>query len=55
MGEKDKQRSTNSVIRSHGDVEYSIGDILNNIIITMCGISWVLNLSGSRLTTLHVI
>ena len=27
---------------SHGDVKYSIGDILSNIVITMYGAMWVL-------------
>lgn len=31
---------------SHGDVMYSIGNIVNNIVITMYGVRWVLDLLG---------
>ena len=31
---------------SHGDVKYSIGNIVNNTVITMDGARWVLDSSG---------
>ena len=31
-----------------GDVKYSIGNIVNNIVITMCGVRWVLHLYGDH-------
>ena len=30
---------------SHGDVQYSTGDIVTNIVINMCGARWALDLS----------
>ena len=40
-------RSTNwSLQNSHGDVKYSIGNIVNNIVITVYGVRWVLDLLG---------
>ena len=49
LGEQVKQmnglRSTNPLLQNiHGDVNYSIGNIVNNIVITMYGIRWVLDL-----------
>ena len=38
-------RSTNQLLQnSHGDVNSSIGNIVNNIVITMYDIRWVLDL-----------
>ena len=35
-------RSTSLLLQnSHGDVKYSIGNIVNNILITMYGVRWV--------------
>ena len=31
------------------DVKYSIGNIVNNILMTMCGTMWVLGISGETL------
>lgn len=43
MGEKVKRlRSTNK--NSHGDVKYSVGNIVNNIVISMYGVRRVLDL-----------
>ena len=40
-------RSTNQQLQnSHGDVKYSIGNTVNNILITMYGVRWVQDLSG---------
>ena len=40
-------RSTNWQLQnSHGDVKYSIGNIVNNIVITVCGVRRTLELSG---------
>lgn len=41
-------RTTNWLLQnSHGDVlKCSIGNIIKNIIITMYGVGWVLDLSG---------
>ena len=43
MGEKVKGLgSTNWLLQnSHRDVKYSIGNVVNNILITMYGVSWV--------------
>ena len=46
----------------HGDVKYSIGNIVNNILIGMYGIGWTLDLLGEEsltklyesLTTVHL-
>ena len=38
-------RSTNWQLQNcHGDVKYSTGNIVNNIVITMCGARWVMKL-----------
>ena len=29
---------------NHGDAKYSTGNIVNNIVISMCGVRWVLDL-----------
>ena len=34
---------------SHGDVKYSIGNIINNVVITMYDAQWVLEISGGTL------
>ena len=40
-------RSTNWLLQnSHGNVKYSIGNIVNNIIINIYGVRWVQVLSG---------
>ena len=40
-------KSTNSLLQnSHEDVKYSIANIVNNILITMHGVRWVLDLLG---------
>ena len=40
-------RSTNWQLQnSHGDIKDSIGDIVNNILITMYGVEWVQYLFG---------
>ena len=31
---------------SRGDVQYSTGDIVTNLVINMCGARWALDLSG---------
>ena len=42
-------RSTNRQLQnSHGDVQYSIGGIVNNTVITLCGARSVLDLSGDH-------
>ena len=47
-------RSTNWLLKnSHGDVQYSIGNIVNNILITMYGVRWIWNLWGWSLSKLH--
>ena len=50
LGERVKKvnelRSTNWQLQnSHRDVKYSTGNMVNNIVITMCGARWVLDLS----------
>ena len=40
-------RSTNWLLQNgHGSVKYSIGNIVNNNVIIVCGIRWVRDLSG---------
>ena len=42
-------RNTNWQLQnSHGDVKYSIENIVNNIVITVCGARGVLDLSGEH-------
>ena len=42
-------RSTNwGLCNSHGDVKYSTGSIVSNIVITMCSVRWVLGLLGNH-------
>ena len=43
-------RSTNWQLQSsHGDVNYSVGNIVNNIVVTMYGARWILEISGGTL------
>ena len=43
-------RSTNWQLQnSYGDVKHSIGNIVNDIVITMYGVRWVLDLSQGSL------
>ena len=47
-------RSTNWLLRhSHGDVKYSLENIVNNILIIMHGVKWVLDLLGWLLSKLY--
>ena len=48
LGEKVKKlRSPNWELQnSHGGVKHSIGNIVNKILITMGGASWVLDIAG---------
>ena len=40
-------RSTNWLLQnSHGDVKYSLANIVNNIVITLRGVRWVQDSSG---------
>lgn len=32
--------------KSRGDVRYSTGSVGSNIVVTMCGVGWVLDLRG---------
>ena len=45
-GEGMKKYKFASYKSSHEDVKYNMGNIVNNIVITVYGIRWVLNLSG---------
>ena len=38
---------------SHEDVKYSIGDIVNNIVIIMHGARWVLEIVGGMLCNVY--
>ena len=40
-------------IRKYRVIMYSIGNVVNNIVITMYGARWVLRLSGGSLHKLH--
>ena len=48
LGEKvERLRNTNGYLQSsHRDVRYSRGNIFNNIVMTMYGARWVLEISG---------
>ena len=47
-------RSTNwQSQNSHGHVKYSLGSIASNIVITMFGVRWVLDLLGWLLSKLY--
>ena len=47
LGDKKKKRSMNWLFQnSHGDGKHSIGNIVNNILKTVCGVGWALDLSG---------
>ena len=48
-----KKCNTNWLLRnSHGDVKYSIRNIVNNILITVCDVRWVWHSSGWSLSKL---
>ena len=49
-------RSTNWYLQnSHGDVKYSLGNMVNNIVITMYGATWLLEISvGHFLSYINV-
>ena len=51
MGEK--AEGSNKLQNSHGDVKYSIENIVNNIAITMYGAGWALELSRRSLSKLN--
>lgn len=51
MGEKGE--GSTKLQHRHGDVKSSIGNRVSNMIITMYGAKWVLELSGRSLHTLH--
>ena len=47
-------RSTDQLLQNiHGDTKYSIGNIVNNVIITMYGATWSLGISGEILCKVH--
>ena len=46
---KDLRRTECLLQNSHGDVKYSVGDVVNNIVITMYGARWVLKILGGAL------
>lgn len=45
LGIKWYQLQVNKIKISHGDVMYCVGNIVNNILITLYGDTWSLNLS----------
>ena len=48
-------RSTNWYLEnSYGDIKYSIGNIVNNILITINVSRWVLAISGGQLYAVHL-
>lgn len=50
-GEAIKYKS--AATNTHGDVKYGMGNIENNILITMCGVRWVLDLLVGSLYKLY--
>ena len=49
-------RSTDWYLQNnHGDIKYSIGNIVNNILINMCGARWVLEILGESLVKIRII
>ena len=47
-------RSTNwQLQKNHRDVKYSIGNIVNTVVITMCGAKCVLEISGGSLCKVY--
>lgn len=50
LGEKVKglKSAARQLQNSHRDVRYSIGNIVNKTIITMCGAGWALDLLGGH-------
>ena len=54
VNNKNKSKSEKKLfLNSHGDVKFSIGNIVNNIVITMYGARWVLELSRGSLCILY--
>ena len=48
-GKGEELRSTDWLLQnSHGDVKYSIGSVVNNIVITMYGAGWMLDTSAGN-------
>ena len=37
----------------NGDIKYSIGDTVNNIVIAVCGARWVLEISGGTICKVY--
>ena len=52
-GEREEKVQIASYLNSHGDIKYSLCNIANNIVITMYGVRWVLDLSGWSLHKLY--
>ena len=53
-GKGEEIRSTNGQLQnSHEDVKYSIGNIVNNIVIVMHSAKWLLHLSEGSLCKLY--
>ena len=50
---KDLRRTECLLQNSHGDVKYSVGDVVDNIVITMYGARWVLKISGGTLSKIY--
>ena len=47
-------RSTNWQLQNnHRDVKYSVGNVVNNIVLIMYGVTWVLDLLGGSLCKLY--
>ena len=55
MGEKGEgiQMYQMPVTKSHGDIKYILGNIVNNILTTTCGVRCVLELPGRSLCEIH--
>ena len=51
--EKVKRFNKLVVTKRHGNTKYSIGNIVNNIVITMYGARWVLEISGGTLCKVY--
>ena len=47
-GERDSDGQIGSYMNSHRDVEYSAGNIVSNVVITLYGASWALDLLGDH-------
>ena len=50
LGEKGEGiKSTNWLLpNSHRDIKYSLGNVDNNVVMTMCGARWALEISGGQ-------